>query len=102
MNILFILVLSGQVQNSLIYNDLPIGYTLKGRTMSSQRKYSKQHRSIIAPFWKNQTQARQQDIAHFIYEKQQLQSESDFCDVTLVCDDGDIGTLKCMISSCFG
>ena len=70
--------------------------------MSSQRKYSKQHRSITAPFWKIQTQARQQDIAHFIYEKQQLQSESDFCDVPLVCDDGDIGTLKCMISSCFG
>ena len=43
-------------------------------------------------------------IAHFIYEyeKQQIQSESDFCDVTLVCDDGDIGTLKSMISSCFG
>ena len=69
--------------------------------MSRLRKESKQHRSITAPFWKNQTQARQQDIAHFIYEKQQLQSESDFCDVTLVCNDGDIGTLKCMISSCF-
>ena len=67
--------------------------------MSSLRKDSKQHRSITAPFWKNQTQARQQDIAHFIYEKQQLQSESDFCDVTLVCDDVNIETHKFIFSS---
>ena len=96
MNTLFILVLSGQVQNSLIYNDLPIGYTLKWRTMSSLRKDSRQHRSITAPLRKNQTEA------NFICEIQQVQSESYFCDVTLVCDDVDIGTHKCMISSCFG
>ena len=29
---------------------------------------------------------------------QQLQSESDFCDVTLVCDDGNIKAHKFMIS----
>ena len=65
--------------------------------MSSLRKDSKQHRSITAPFCQNQTQK-----INFICEKQQLQSESDFCDVTLACDDGYIGTHKCMISSCFG
>ena len=79
------LVWPGQVQSSLIYNDLPIGYKLKGRTMSSLRKDSKQHRSITAPFCQNQTQK-----INFICEKQQLQSESDFCDVTLVCYDRDI------------
>ena len=31
---------------------------------------------------------------------QQLQDEKDFCDVTLVCDDGQIKTHKIMISSC--
>ena len=41
-------------------------------------------------------------IANFICEKQQLQSESYFCNVTLICDDVDIGTHKCMNSSCFG
>ena len=50
-----ILVLSGQVQSFLIYNDLPIG------TMSSLRKDSKQHRSITAPLGQNQTEARQQN-----------------------------------------
>ena len=57
--------------------------------MSSLRKDSKQHRSITATFWQNQTQACISKT-NFICEKQQLQSESDFCDVTLVCDDGDI------------
>ena len=91
-----------QVQSSSIYDDLPIGYTLKGRTMSSLRNDSKQHRSITAPFWKNKKkQARQQNCCQF-YMRKKLQSESDFCDVTSVCHDGDIGTHKFMISSCFG
>ena len=70
--------------------------------MSSLRKDAIQYRSITAPFWQNQTQARQQNYCNFVCEKQQLQSESYFCDVTLVCDDVDIGTHKFMISSCFG
>ena len=69
MNILFIRVLSGHVQSSLIYNDLPIGYKLKGRTMSSLRKDSKQHRSITAPFWKNKRQVRQQNYCQFYMRK---------------------------------
>ena len=32
---------------------------------------------------------------------QQLQSENDFCDVTLVCDDGHIQAHKLIISSYF-
>ena len=74
--------------------------------MSSLRKDSKQHRSITAPFWQNQTQActsKTTKLLQILYvKKQQLQSESDFCDVALVCYDGDIGTHKCMISSSFG
>ena len=31
---------------------------------------------------------------------QQLQSESDFCDVTLVCDNGNIKAHKFIVSSC--
>ena len=69
--------------------------------MSSLRKDSKQHRSITAPFWQNKKQDNK-IIVNFICEKQQLQSESYSCDVTLVCDDVDIGTHKCMISSSFG
>ena len=63
--------------------------------MSSLRKDSKQHRSITAPFSQNQTQAcilsKTTKLLQILYvKKQQLQSESDFCDVTLVCDDRDI------------
>ena len=31
---------------------------------------------------------------------QKLQSESDFCDVTLVCDNGNIKAHKVIVSSC--
>ena len=68
--------------------------------MSSLRKDSKQYRSITAPFWKNKTQARPQNYCQFYMRKTTILY--DFCDVALVCDDGDIGTHKCMISSSFG
>ena len=60
-----ILVLYGKVQSSLIYNDLPIGYTLKESTMSSLRKDDIQYRTITDPFWQNETQARQQNYCQF-------------------------------------
>ena len=92
-------MLSGQGQSSLIYNDLPIGYTLKGTTMSSLRKDTKQHRSITAPFWQNQAQGRQYNYCQFYMWKQELQFERDFCDVALVCDDGHIGAHRFIIAS---
>ena len=59
-----------QVQSSSIYDDLPIGYTLKGRTMSSLRNDSKQHRSITAPFWKNKNKtSKTTKLLPILYEK---------------------------------